>query len=466
MMKTIHNHGFAWASLGLVGAAVATLCLARTGTAEPAPIAPSPTASDTSFPLPKPPAPVAAPAIAGQRGGPGLAIKARKVLTVPLEGVQYVDNAVVLIKDGKIVGVGPAASTAIPSGYEVLDVGDQWVAPGMIDLHTHVGGTFDINDSVYLTNPGLRVSTSVIPNNDALKVVCSSGVTTMLFIPGSGVNVSGQGVLMKTGLDKYEDAVIRNPGSMKLAQAGNPEGWTVGVGRSFMNWNTREMFERGLLYAKQWDDYEKGKGPKPERNFDQDIFRWLAAHKTQISTHTQIFQVVMSTLLMVKKGFGLDVYIDHGEMAGYKLAGFAKDIGVNAIIGPRNVEVPTRQFINWTGSNPEAILGIAAEYQKRGMKMIGFNTDSPVIPGEELFLQAGMAVRYGFQYENLETVRGLTIIPAVTSGIADRVGSIEPGKDADVVVRTGDPADPRSSVEMVFIDGKRVYDTKRDRRRF
>ncbi len=294
----------------------------------------------------------------------------------------------------------------------------------------------------------------------------ASGVTSVLFIPGSGVNVSGQGVLIKTGLDHYEDAQIRNPGSMKLAQAGNPEGWTVGVGRSFMNWNTREMFLRGQLYAQQWDAYEKGHGPKPERNFDLDIFRELFSGRTQISTHTQIFQVVMSTLLMVKKQFGLDVYIDHGEMAGYKLAGLAKDIGVNAIIGPRNVEVPTRQFINWTGSNPEGILGIAGEYQKRGMTMIGFNTDAPVIPAEELFLQAGMAVRYGLDATNLETVRGLTIVPATTSGIAGRVGSLEAGKDADFVILSGDPADPRSWVSVVFIDGKRVYDTAKDKRLF
>ncbi|MDZ4774577.1 MAG: amidohydrolase family protein [Planctomycetota bacterium] len=423
-------------------------------------------ASDSSFPTPTPPANAVPTRIAGELGGPGLAVKTRKALAVPLEGVQFVDNAVLLVKDGKIVGLGPAATTPIPSDFEVVDAGEQWIMPGMIDLHSHVGGTFDINEMVYLTNPGLRVSASVIPHNDTLKVTVASGVTTILFIPGSGVNVGGQGILMKIGLDRFEEALVRNPGSMKLAQAGNPEGWTVGIGRSFMNWNTRAMFSRGVLYAKKWDDFEKGQGSKPERNFDLDIFRELYSKRTQISTHTQIYQVVMTTLTMVKKQFGLDVYIDHGEMAGYKLAGFAKDLGVNAILGPRNVEVPTRQFINWTGSNPEGILGIAAEYQKRGMKMIGFNTDAPVIPAEELFLQASMAVRHGFDATNLESVRGLTIVPAVTSGIADRVGSLEVGKDADFVIMTGDPADPRTSVSRVFTNGKRIYDTAKDKRLF
>jgi imidazolonepropionase-like amidohydrolase len=408
---------------------------------------------------------VAAPA-AGEKGGPGLALRTKKALTVPLEGRQFLDDALILVKDGIIVGLGPARTTPVPAGFEVQDLGRQWVMPGMIDLHSHIGGTFDINEMVYLVNPGLQVSTSVVPANPALEKALASGVTTVLFIPGSGVNVGGQGVLIKTGLDKYEDALVRDPGSMKLAQAGNPEGWAIGVGRSFMNWNTRDMFERGMLYAQQWREFEEGRGPKPVENFDLQIFRDLLDKKTQISTHTQIYQVVLSTLTMVRKGFGIDVYIDHGEMAGYKLAAFAQELGVQAILGPRVVEVPTRQFIQWTGSNPEALLGIAAEYQKAGHKRVGFNTDAPVIPGEELSLQATMGVRYGFDDSNADGVRGLTIIPAVTAGIDKKVGSLEVGKEADIVVVTGDPVDQRNSVEVVFIGGRRVYDTKRDIRRY
>ena len=210
----------------------------------------------------------------------------------------------------------------------------------------------------------------------------------------------------------------------------------------------------------------KNGGAKPRYEFDLEIFRWLASKNTQISTHTQMFQVVLTTLTMVKRELGLDVYIDHGEMAGYRTAGIAKDLGVSAILGPRVIEIPTRQFINWTGSNPEAILGIAAEYQKGGVKRIGFNTDSPVIPEEELFLQASTGARYGFDDSNVDTVRGLTIVPAITAGIADRVGSIEPGKEADLLILTGDPVDPRTAIDIVLIEGQRVYDTGTMKRRF
>lgn len=407
---------------------------------------------------------ISMPPKAGEKGGPGLALKAAKILAVPLEGTQLIDNGVLLVRDGKIQALGSARSTPIPAGYEVLDLGEKWLMPGMIDLHSHVGGTFDINDMVYLTNPGLRVSTAVIPHNEMLKVALASGVTTVLFIPGSGVNMGGQGVLIKTGHDRYEEALIRQPGSLKIAQAGNPERWVIGVGRSFMNWNLRSTLQRGREYAKKWQAFEAGNAPRPERNFDMDVFPELFSKRTQVSTHTQMFQVVLMTVTMLRMEFKLDVYIDHGEMAGYRTGELVKQAGMQAILGPRNVEVPTAQFIQWTGSNPEAMLGIGAEYQKRGVKMIGFNTDAPVIPAEELQLQAAMGGRYGMDLSNLEGVRGLTVVPAVTAGINHRVGSLEVGRDADILVISGDPADPRRWVERVLMDGKWVYDTKNERR--
>ena len=409
---------------------------------------------------------VAAAPQAGERGGPGLAILAKKILTVPIEGEQYVDNGVLLVREGKIEAVGPARTTRIPAGYQVVDVGDKWLMPGFVDLHSHVGGGFDINDMVYLTNPGLRVHCSVIPNNEDLRIALAAGVTTVLFIPGSGVNSSGQGVLMKSGLEHYEDCVVRDPGSLKIAQAGNPERWAIGVGRSLMNWNTRDMLKRGKAYAEAWKAHDEGKGPAPERDLEHDVFRDLLARKTQISTHTQMYQVVMTTVTMLAREFGFPAYIDHGEMAGYKASELAVENGVNAIVGPREIEVPTRQFIEWTGSNPEAILGIAAEYQKRGMKNVGFNTDAPVVPEHELPIQATTAARYGFETKNLEAVRGLTIVPALTAGISDRLGCLQPGRDADVLVIGGDPADPRFAVETVYVNGKRVYDTATERRRW
>ncbi len=409
--------------------------------------------------------PIAPPALdPGSRGAPGLALKTVKALVATWDGPQVIDNAIVLVKDGKIVGIGPAAETAVPDGYVLDDVGSNWLMPGMIDLHSHVGGSFDINDTVTLANPELRVKTSVVPNNPNLHRALASGVTSVLYIPGSGVNIGGQGILIKTGLDHFEDAVIRDPGSLKVAQWGNPEGWTVGIGMSVENWNTRNTLRRGMAYARMRKAGEDGTGPKVERNIQWDVFPELLAKRAQISTHTQVYQVVLMTITMIKEELGIDVYIDHGEFQGFRAAEKAQKAGVPAILGPRNFD---RTYKGFVGMDTDGKwLGIAAEYQKRGHKQIGFNTDAPVIPAEELFLQAAIGVRYGMDNSNMDTVRGLTIVPARTAGIDKQVGSLEVGKDADILVITGDPADPRSHLQKAYINGVRAYDVALEGQRF
>lgn len=135
----------------------------------------------------------AAPAVgvqeAGAPGGPGLAILTQKALLVPLEGQQVQDHAVILVRDGLIEAVAHRDDLVVPSGYEVRDVGADWVCPGFVDLHSHIAGTRGLNDTVYQTNPGLRISATVIPKNPALELGVAGGVSTILFIPGSGSNL-------------------------------------------------------------------------------------------------------------------------------------------------------------------------------------------------------------------------------------------------------------------------------------
>ena len=404
----------------------------------------------------------------GEIGGPELTYRAAKVLTMALEGPMVVNNGVVVVRNGRIAFVGKERDLPESESREITDLGDLWLMPGMIDLHTHESGMSlyqgnDLNDTVYLTNPGLRASAAVTPGNSSSMRAASVGVTTVLYIPGSGSNMGGAGVLLKTGFDKYEDCELRNPGSLKLAQSGNPESWVMGVNRSFMNWNTRNTFKRGLAYAAKWaafeetPDDEKGQAPLVDPQWE--LFRDLAKGEVQVSTHTQIYQVVLETLTMVREEFGLDVYIDHGTIGAWRLGGMAEELGVQAILGPRNVDSPSRGFMRWAGHiEAEGFRGVAAGYQQAGHKWIGFNTDAPVISDEEFVIQAAMAVRFGFDDTNMDTVRGLTIVPAVAAGVQDKVGSIEVGKHADLILINGHPADPRSRIEQVLIEGRKVFD--------
>ncbi|MFT5042660.1 MAG: hypothetical protein ACI8TX_003653, partial [Hyphomicrobiaceae bacterium] len=410
---------------------------------------------------------------AGTPGGPGLAIQSAKILTCATEGRGVVDNGLLLVRDGKIEAVGRARDLAVPEGYEFVDVGQQWLMPGLIDLHCHAGAieslmVNDLNDGVFLANPGLRALVAAEPENSRLMLSLQAGVTSVLVIPGSGTNVGGQGVLLKTGHDRFEKNLIRNPGSLKVAQWGNPESWGPGVGKSFENWTIGNTFDRGLGYAQRWAEFEKNGGEEPLLDPQWEVFRDLLAKRTQASVHTQMYQVVLQTINQLKGEFGIDVYIDHGSIGAWRVGDIAQEMGVPAILGPRNADTIVRGFINWgqLGAEDVGFRGSAAGYQERGHKLIGFNTDSPVIPQQELQLQAGMAVRYGMDDSGMETVRGLTINPAIAAGIAHRVGSLEPGKDADVVVISGPPGDPRSWVERVWLDGVNVYNSNTEHRRW
>jgi len=394
--------------------------------------------------------------------GEGRALLSSKVVTCALDGPQVINHGVVLIKDGRIEALGRQAELEIPDGYEVIDAGRDWLMPGLVEMHCHVAGTFDINDMVYLTNPGLRVLGVPIPGIPSMTRAAAGGVTTVLYIPGSGTNIGGQGILLKTGFDHFEESVLRFPGSMKLAQFGNPESWGPGVGATFEHWNTRNTIRRGVAYARRWEAFEAGEGPKPDFDPQFEIFRSLSSGEVAISTHTQIYQVVLMTLTMIVDEFDLPVFLDHSTIGAWRLGGEAERRGVPAICGPRSIDTVARGFMNWAHNGEEGFRGVAAGYQQMGNTQVGFNTDSPVIPQEQLQLQAGMGVRYGFDDQNMDAIRGLTSVPARAARIDHLVGSLEPGKHADFLVIRGHPADPRSTVEQTYIEGRRVYDADRD----
>jgi len=379
----------------------------------------------------------------------GLAFRVGKVITMDAED-RVLNHAVVLTRSGKIEKVGPAAEVEIPEGYRLIDKPDHWLVPGLVEAHDHAAGSGrDLHDYVYLTNPGLRTLAALVPESENNKRARAGGVTTVLMLSGSGNNLSGFGTLTKLAGDNVDEMLIRSPGCVKIAQAGNPERYWYGVGRTFMYYNLRQTLQKALAYHRKWERYERGETTeKPEFDLFWDDFRDAFRRDIISLIHTQWYQVVMSSVDMLAKKLKLRIVLGHSTFEAYLTAPLVIEQGdVYVSNGPRQIHFDRRQ---------RKIMGNAARWWQGGVRKLGVNTDASVVPQEELPYQAAMACHYG--WKPYEALRGITRIAAETLMLEDRLGSIAEGHDADLGLWTGDPIDPRSACELTVIDGRIVYD--------
>lgn len=372
-----------------------------------------------------------------------------------------IDDGVVLIRGKTILAVGAYGDVAIPADAKIVDATGMVVVPGFIELHNHTGVNLgELNDTVFQTNPEFRVVDHVQFRTAPMRAAVAGGCTTLLCIPGSGSNMGGFGVVMKSWGKSPEDVVVRFPGALKVAQAGNPErgAGEVGAGRMGMNYVIRQTLEEARTYHRAWEAFEAGKTKTaPQKNLRYEYLRGLFRKEYPIAVHTQWFQVVQSTIRILKTEFDLDPFVDHGEWEGYMNVPSLVKLKIPAALGPREYDYDMKQA---------KFLGIAASYYWSGLGAddIGVNTDSPVIPQEELPYQVAMAIRLGLPED--VALKAVTINAARMIKLDKRLGSLEPGKDADVAIWTGDPFDPRRRTQVVIIDGEIAYDAARDGVRF
>jgi imidazolonepropionase-like amidohydrolase len=393
------------------------------------------------------------PLLSQQAASKVVAIRAGKIFTAT---DKTYDSGVILVEDGKIKAVG---NIDIPEGAEILDYPTAWATPGLIDLHCHIAGTGlrDINEMVHPNNPELSTRATIDPDSDYLKDALAGGVTTVLYIPGSGTNISGFGTLMHTGGGRtLQDLIIRFPGAMKVAQAWNPErqGGDLGLSRMGMWWGLRKVLEDAKAYNAAWTEFEGGNAKdKPAKREDLEMMRGLFQRKWPVIIHTADARDVMATVRIFHDEFNIPCIVSHGEFGGYKSAPEIAKRDLPANIGPRTYD--------WTLMVYDGrCLGIASKYHEAGVKKLSINTDSPVVPEEELIVQAAMSV--GLPED--VALRAVTIEPARAALIDHRLGSLEAGKDADIVIWTGNPLDVRNRPVLSMIGGKVAYDEKKGRR--
>lgn len=373
----------------------------------------------------------------------GVAIHCAKALTVDGEDRIFAP-ATILVKNNKIVYIGARATP--PQGYEVLDASGLWASPGMVELHSHIhsGGFGDTNDMVVPINCDFRAMTALRPGNPLIRRACAGGVTTLYGIPGSGTSMSGFGLIYKSKVDAtFEECVVAEVGGLKVAQSYNPERGAGDLGhtRAGLSWILEDAADRAkTLRTAGVDDLA-------HENLGKVMTRELP-----VLIHCAGSDGFAAAARMWQVKYGTRCVLSHGCFDAHATAPYIVGAGAPVNAGPRTVDV----FSTRDGR----ITGTAAKYLEAGAKDLSLNTDSPVMPQEELFLQGAMSARYGA--DDYLMLRGCTIAPARVFGLDDRVGSLEVGKDADIVLHNGSPLDPRARVERVYIDGVLQYDRQRD----
>jgi len=370
-----------------------------------------------------------------------------------------IEDGIVLVRGSKIEKVGK--DVLIPNDYILIDASKHWLLPGFVDIHTHLGGErySDTKASVYQLNPSMRMLDVIAVNTPGLKRALAAGVTTINHLPNSGSNNEGTSVFIKTAGESLDDVVLRFPGVMKIAQAGNPErrgSGEIGAGRMGMNWHLRELMKEIKAYYDEWKAYESGASKeKPKRNIRFEYIKDVFDNKFPIFVHCCWFQPVQEVFRMYHDEFGIEgAIITHGEFGAFRNAPAITERKVHYNCGPRLYD-----FVE------DSFLSLINEYSKRGVENVSINTDAIGYHGVEgLSRQAAMAVRLGLGEK--EALEAITINGVRAVGLGGRIGSIEEGKDADLVVWTGNPLDVRNHVVLVLVNGKIVYDVSKDGQRY
>jgi imidazolonepropionase-like amidohydrolase len=215
-----------------------------------------------------------------------------------------------------------------------------------------------------------------------------------------------------------------------------------------MSWMLRDILEKGKEYNQSWEVYERGeRADKPERKPELEKMRSVFRGDIPVLVHTASSKDVMATARIFYDEYQLFTIVSHATFDGYRVADEMAKRDVHVNVGPR-------QF-DFGFSRDKKFYGLAAEYKAAGVKNLSINTDAPVVPQEEIFYQAAMAVRLGLDEKT--ALEGVTINSARAMGIEDRAGSIEVGKDADLIIKGGSLFDVTIPVDMVFIRGELVY---------
>ena len=395
----------------------------------------------------------------------GAEVTVIKNATIMTESSKGTIKGSILVRDGKIAEVGE--NVMIPPGATVIDASGQWVIPGIIDCHSHIAVDGNMNETSVSVSSMVNIKDVINPEDVAIYRALAGGVTTVNVLHGSANSIGGQTIVIKTRWGKDAQGLIfegATPG-IKFAlgenpkRAGNPQAGRGGAPvplrypatRMGVEDTIREAFNEAKQYKAEWDAYDAamkaGQHPIPPRkDLRLESLKEVLEGKRFVHAHCYRADEILM-LIRIADDYGFKIKTFQHVLEGYKVANEIAAHGAGA-----------STFSDWWGYKMEAIDAIpynAALMTKKGI-VVSLNSDDAELM-RRLNTEAAKAMKYG-GVSREDALAMVTLNPAKQLAIDNRVGSIEPGKDADIVIYDKDPLSTMSKVQKVMIDGNKYFD--------
>lgn len=377
-----------------------------------------------------------------------------------------IENGAILIDDNKIKRIykqGEPLPNTLDNNISLLDAEGGWILPGIIESHCHIGITEDkkgiigegCNEYVDPVTPYLCAIDGINPMDSAFKDAIRAGITSVMVGPGSSNPIGGQFIFMKTHGKIIDDMVVMAPAAMKIAFGENPivnfgEQDKSPVTRMGTAATIREEIFRAMQYK---EEKEQADSDKEYFKLNYQLECWMPVLNKEIplKAHAHRADDIMTSIRIAKE-FDLDLTLDHCT-EGYLIAERLAKEGYPAIVGP-NLTFRNKIEMENMGFETAGVLADAGV-------TVSITTDHPVCLIQSLAICAGLAVRAGLDLE--EGLRAITINAAMNCNVDDRVGSLQPGLDADIAIFDGNPMQTFTNTLYTIIDGELVYDYKKEK---
>ena len=373
---------------------------------------------------------------------------------IPIAGAP-IEKGTLVVTDGKIVAVGASGAVKIPGGATTVDLAGKTVMPGLVDSHSHIGSPAG-GDSSAPIQPDVRVLDAIDVRAMSIRRAQAGGITTANVMPGSGHLLSGQTLYLKLRKgNTIDDLEIQLPdgriaGGLKMANGtnsirANGTGPFPGT-RAKSAALVREQFVKAVEYR---DKVRKANGDAtkmPSRDLAMEALVEVLDGKRTVHFHTHRHDDIV-TVIRLSQEFGFKPVLHHVS-EGWKVADEIAKAGLFASV----------IVIDSPGGKQEALenrMSTAAVLDKAGV-VVGFHTDDYITDSRIFLRSAGLAARAGLPRD--KALYAMTMAGARMLGLDSRVGSLEPGKDADFIVISGDPLSVYTHVEQTWVEGKKVFD--------